>query len=138
VIAIGGARPSRYSIAVNAHALARYAVLCQEAGIVPIVEPEVLMDGNHDLECSDWVTGETLRAVFAELLDQRVALALGHAPWSLSFSFGRALHAAALRIWAGSEANVPEAQAALAHRVRCSGEATLGRYSPQFQRTRAA
>ena len=74
VIAIGDHLPSPYCIDVNAHALARYAALCQEAGIVPIVEPEVLMDGEHSIDRHEQVTGATLRAVFAELLDQRVAL----------------------------------------------------------------
>ena len=74
VIAIGGSRPSHYCISVNAHALARYAALCQEAGIVPIVEPEVLMDGDHTIDRSEEETEATLRAVFAELLDQRVWL----------------------------------------------------------------
>src|SRR5262249_27302313 len=162
---IGPGTPSRYCIAVNAHALARYAALCQEAGIVPIVEPEVLMDGDHDIERSEQVTEDTLRAVIAELLDHRVALegivlkpnmglaayhcprrrsvagaapgawavlrrvapaavpgiaflsggqsdalacahlnamnTAGNAPWELSFSYGRALQAAALTAWAG-------------------------------------
>jgi fructose-bisphosphate aldolase, class I len=74
VIAIGDGRPSGYCIAANAHALGRYAALCQEAGIVPIVEPEVLMDGDHSIDRSEQVTGATLRAVSAELLDQRVWL----------------------------------------------------------------
>ncbi|MGI8429161.1 MAG: class I fructose-bisphosphate aldolase [Solirubrobacteraceae bacterium] len=74
VIAIDEHLPSRYCIAANAHALGRYAALCQEAGIVPIVEPEVLMDGKHSIDRSEQVTGKTLRAVFAELLDQRVIL----------------------------------------------------------------
>ncbi len=73
-IAIGDGRPSRYCIATNAHALGRYAALCQEAEIVPIVEPEVLMDGDHPIERSEEVTREVLRAVFSELLDQRVLL----------------------------------------------------------------
>jgi fructose-bisphosphate aldolase, class I len=73
-IAIGDGRPSRYAISANAHALGRYAALCQEAGVVPIVEPEVLMDGDHTIERSEAVTQATLQAVFAELLDQRVAL----------------------------------------------------------------
>jgi fructose-bisphosphate aldolase, class I len=74
VIAIGNGRPSGYAISTNAHALARYAALCQEAGLVPIVEPEVLMDGRHTQEHSEEVTAATLRAVFRELLDQRVLL----------------------------------------------------------------
>ena len=59
--------PTRYGIQANAHALARYAALCQEAGIVPIVEPEVLMDGAHDIARCEAVTSQVLQAVFAEL-----------------------------------------------------------------------
>jgi len=74
VIAIGDGRPSSACLDVNAHALARYAALCQEAGIVPIVEPEVLMDGDHDLdECFD-VTEATLHALFNQLYDHGVGL----------------------------------------------------------------
>ena len=71
---IGAGTPSEYCVWVNAHALARYAALCQEAGIVPIVEPEVLMDGDHDIETAAKVTGRVLQAVYTELHDQRVAL----------------------------------------------------------------
>jgi fructose-bisphosphate aldolase class I len=74
VIAVGGGIPSRGCISANAHALARYAALCQEAGLVPIVEPEVLMDGEHTLERCREVTEEALRTVFTELYAQRVAL----------------------------------------------------------------
>ncbi len=192
VINIGDGLPSRYCIAANAHALGRYAALCQEADMVPIVEPEVLMDGNHSIESSEAVTREVLRAVFAELLDQRVllegivlkpnmimagygcerqagvqavaartlavlrevvpaavpgiaflsggqsdelasahlnALNAGDAPWQLTFSYGRALQAVPLRIWAGEEDNVSIAQSAFAHRARCTAEARAGRYS---------
>ncbi len=75
VIDIDGAEiPSGYCISTNVHALARYAALCQEAGIVPIVEPEVLMDGDHDIErCYD-VTEFTLKSLFDELYAQDVAL----------------------------------------------------------------
>ena len=74
VITIGAGLPSRGCIEANAHALARYAALCQEASLVPIIEPEVLMDGDHGLErCAD-VTAETLQAVFAALGEQRVLL----------------------------------------------------------------
>ncbi|HEX9505827.1 MAG TPA: class I fructose-bisphosphate aldolase, partial [Acidimicrobiia bacterium] len=66
--------PSRYCIDVNAHALARYAALCQEVGIVPIVEPEVLMDGGHTIGRSYEVTTAVLQALFAELYEQRVYL----------------------------------------------------------------
>jgi fructose-bisphosphate aldolase, class I len=194
VFSIGPTTPSRYCIAVNAHALARYAALCQEAGIVPIVEPEVLMDGDHTIDRSAQVTEETLRAVFAELVDQRVRLeaivlkpnmvlagyqcprqpsveevaectltvmrhavpaavpgiaflsggqsdelacahlgainAAGNAPWELSFSYGRALQAAALQAWAGDEANAERARAVFDERLRCTAAARRGDHRP--------
>ena len=74
VIAIGEDLPSRSGLEANAHALARYAALCQEAGLVPIVEPEVLMDGEHTLERCRKVTEEALRNVFIQLNCQRVLL----------------------------------------------------------------
>jgi fructose-bisphosphate aldolase, class I len=74
VINIGDGIPSRYCIRVNAHALARYAALCQEAGLVPIVEPEVMMEGDHTIERSYEATEATLEAVFDELYEQRVDL----------------------------------------------------------------
>ena len=74
VIAIGDGIPSETCLWTNAHALARYAALAQEAGIVPIVEPEVLMDGGHTIERSYSVTSHVQRAVFTELHDQRVRL----------------------------------------------------------------
>jgi len=74
VITIGAHIPSRLCLDVNAHALARYAALCQDEGIVPIVEPEVLMDGDHSLERCYQVTSDTLHAVFGALYDQRVEL----------------------------------------------------------------
>ena len=74
VIAIGDGIPSWGSLDANAHALARYAALCQEAGLVPIVEPEVLMDGDHTLERCFKVTDEVLRTVFNQLFAQRVML----------------------------------------------------------------
>lgn len=74
VIAIGEGMPSAFCIEANAHALARYAALSQEADIVPIVEPEVLMDGDHDLTRCEVVTGAVLLEVFAALARHRVAL----------------------------------------------------------------
>ncbi len=71
---IGPDLPSDYCVWTNAHALARYAALCQEQGLVPIVEPEVLMDGDHDIHTSYKVTSRVLFAVFTELHDQRVQL----------------------------------------------------------------
>jgi len=74
VIDIGEDMPSYACIMTNAHALARYAALCQDEGIVPIVEPEVLMDGDHDIDRCQAVTEWTLKTVFEQLYDQRVAL----------------------------------------------------------------
>jgi fructose-bisphosphate aldolase class I len=74
VIAIGDRIPSRGCIEANAQALARYSALCQEAGLVPVVEPEVLMEGNHTLERCLEVTEEVLREVFRQLYTQRVVL----------------------------------------------------------------
>jgi len=74
VIAIGDGIPSWGSLDANAHALARYAALCQEAGLVPVIEPEVLMDGDHALEQCFKVTDEVLRTVFSQLFAQRVML----------------------------------------------------------------
>ena len=74
LISISGEIPSRGCIDANAHALARYAALCQEAGLVPVVEPEVLMDGDHSLERCREVTEEVLQTVFNQLCMQRVML----------------------------------------------------------------
>ena len=74
VIAIGEQLPTAGAIAANAHALARFAALSQEAGLVPIVEPEVLMDGSHDIARCEEVMSATLQAVFATLIEQRVSL----------------------------------------------------------------
>jgi fructose-bisphosphate aldolase class I len=74
VITIGAQIPSEACIEANAHALARYGAICQQAGLVPIIEPEVLMDGTHDIDRCEAVTEATLRAVFAALSSQRVKL----------------------------------------------------------------
>ncbi len=74
VIAVGACLPSRGCIEANAQALARYAALCQEGGLVPVVEPEVLMDGEHSIERCGEVTEEVLRRVFSQLSTQRVML----------------------------------------------------------------
>lgn len=197
VFSVGDGLPSSYCIDVNAHALARYAALCQEADLVPIVEPEVLMDGDHTIEECAQATAATLRQVFEQLKAQRVVFeetilkanmvlpgikcseqpeveevatatlrcllecvsasvpgiaflsggqsdekATAHlnamnvgggAPWALSFSYGRALQAPALKAWKGDGANVIAGQAALLHRARCNSAATLGRYSPSME-----
>src|ERR1700684_2805201 len=74
VIAVGDGIPSRGCIEANAQALARYAALCQAAGLVPVAEPEVLMDGEHSLERCFEITEEVLRSVFSQLYTQRVRL----------------------------------------------------------------
>lgn len=203
VITIGPGLPSRACIHTNAHALARFAALSQEAGLVPIVEPEVLMDGDHTIErCYD-VTYQTLHMVYHELFQQGVALegtllkpnmvlsgsdcsvqasvqdvaeatvrclrhtvpsavpgivflsggqsdeaATAHLnamncldverPWQLSFSYGRALQAPALRAWNGEAANVPAGQKAFSHRAKCNGAARYGRYTEDMEKEQAA
>ncbi len=202
VISIGDGIPSEYCIWTNAHALARFAALSQEAGLVPIVEPEVLMEGEHTIERSFDVTSRTLHAVFTELRDQRVHLegmllkpnmvlsgyecatqasvgdvaaqtvrcferhvpaavpgivflsggqsdeaatahlnamnASGPHPWELSFSYGRALQAPALKAWGGEAGNIAGAQAAYLHRARMNGLARSGEYSASLETQVAA
>ena len=72
---IGGGRPTDFAVLANGHAMARYAALCQEARIVPIVEPEVLMDGDHDVAACEDATGRALQALYAQMSDHRVDLA---------------------------------------------------------------
>ncbi len=198
---IGGGRPSEYCIWTNAHALARYAALCQEAGIVPIVEPEVLMDGDHSVEEAYHVTSKVLTAVYTELHDQRVELegtllkpnmvlsgyeasnragvddvaestlrcfyrhvpaavpgivflsggqsdedatahlnainARGPHPWEISFSYGRALQAPALKAWGGKPENVEAGQRAYYHRAKMNSAARTGVYAPEMEREAA-
>ena len=202
VIDIGDGLPTPYAIHVNAHALGRYAALSQEANLVPIVEPEVLMDGDHTIERCYEVTEATLHAVFHELYFQRVELegmllkpnmvlsgkdapeqagvqevaeqtirclkatvpaavpgivflsggqsdelatahlnamnAMGEQPWELSFSYGRALQAPALKAWGGKEENVAAAQEAYLHRARLNGAARSGSYSEEMEAAVAA
>ncbi len=193
VITISGDSPSGTCIEANCHALARYAALCQEAGIVPMVEPEVLMDGSHDIDECYEVTEATLRSLFASLYEQNVflegcilkasmvlagkdceeqsdiddvadatirclkaavpaslpgivflsggqsdELATAHLnamnqqgphPWPLSFSYGRAMQQAALKLWGKDmAANFAEAQATVAHRAKENGLAALGQW----------
>ena len=106
VITIGEDIPSLLCLDANAYALARYATLCQEAGLVPIVEPEVLMDG-----------------------------AQGPRPWALSFSFARALQAPALEAWRGDPSRVGAAHKAFHHRAACNAAARVGRYTSELERT---
>ena len=96
VLAVADGLPSRACIEANAHALARYAALCQEAGLVPVVEPEVLMDGEHTLERCGEVTEEVLRTVFHQLYTQRRA-AGGPDPEAQYGAFGTDLPHASIR-----------------------------------------
>jgi fructose-bisphosphate aldolase class I len=200
VLSLGAGRPTRACIDANARALALFAALSQEAGLVPIVEPEVLMDGSHSLAEDEAAIGETLDGVFAALRAHRVALEgmllksgmvlpgedspqaaaaeevasatrrvflrtvpaavpgivflsggqkpepaterlnaivrEGPAPWRLTFSYGRALQDPALKLWLGSPANIPAAQAALGHRARCNGLAVQGKYTAAAETSR--
>jgi fructose-bisphosphate aldolase, class I len=202
VITIGEGIPTRGCIDANAEALARFAALSQEAGLVPIVEPEVLMDGGHTIEHCFEATAETLGSVFAALRRYRVGFdgmllkpnmvlsgadcpeqagvqqvaeatvrclrdtvpasvpgivflsggqtdeaatthlnamnRLGPQPWQLSFSYGRALQAPALKAWKGEPANGPEAQRAYYHRARLNGAARFGHYSEQMEEAASA
>jgi fructose-bisphosphate aldolase class I len=197
VITIADDWPTTACIQANAHALARYAALCQEEQMVPIVEPEVLMDGTHTIERCEEVTSNVLRAVFDELFYQRVSLegmllkpnmaiagtecptqasaeAVAEAtlrclrrhvpaavpgivflsggqdsaqatqhlslinqrseakPWTLSFSYGRALQDEALEAWDGGSDIVP-AQRAFYLRAKCDAAAARGRYSLEME-----
>ena len=205
VIDIAQGIPTYNALAANAHALARYAALCQEAQIVPIVEPEVLMDGpvaTHDIATCYRVTELALKLVFEQLYfagvdltgmilkpnmiiagkdcptqasPEEVAemtvkvlkacvppavpgvaflsggqsdevatrhLSLmnelgGPLPWKLTFSYGRALQAAALKAWGGKSENVAAGQRAFAHRCRMNALAATGRWSADAERQAA-
>lgn len=195
VISIGDGTPSHHAITVNAHALARYAGLCQEAGIVPIVEPEVLMDGDNTIERCEAVTTWILQETFHQLYVQNVLLEgiilkpnmvvsglkcptqagvqevaertlrvlkrcvpsavpgiaflsggqsdelatahldamnkLGGAPWPLTFSYGRALQAAALKAWGGK--NAEAGRKAHLHRARMNSLAAKGEWQKSLE-----
>ncbi len=163
VIAIGENIPTGTCIDANAEALARYAALCQEEDLVPIVEPEVLMDGTHTIERYFQVTQETLESVTVRCM-KRVAPAavpgivflsggqtdqqatehlnamnqLPDLPWQLSFSYGRALQAPVLKAWKGDQANVAKAQEAFHHRAWCNSKARFGKYTEDMETAKAA
>uniref|UniRef100_A0A2P2K496 Fructose-bisphosphate aldolase n=1 Tax=Rhizophora mucronata TaxID=61149 RepID=A0A2P2K496_RHIMU len=192
VLKIGFTEPSQLAINENANGLARYAIICQQNGLVPIVEPEILVDGPHDINKCAAVTERVLAACYKALNDHHVLLegtllkpnmvtpgsespkvapeviaeftlrALQRTvpaavpaivflsggqseeeatlnlnamnklktkkPWSLSFSFGRALQQSTLKAWAGKEENVKKAQGAFHIRCKANSEATLGTY----------
>ena len=197
VITIGEGIPAQTCIDANAEALGRFAALSQEAGLVPIVEPETLMDGDHTIDRHYDATRRTLEALFDRLFAHRVELTgtllktnmvlsgksaaeqagveegarwtlrvlrecvppavpgivflsggqtdetatahlsemnrIGGVPWQLSFSYGRALQAPALKAWAGQLENVTAGQAALHHRAKLNSAARTGRYTPDME-----
>jgi fructose-bisphosphate aldolase class I len=185
--------PTSLSIQENAWGLARYARACQESGLVPIVEPEILMDGDHNIEKTAYVQEKVLAAVYKALNDNNVFLEgtllkpsmtvpgaectepitkekiaeytirtlertvpsavpgitflsgglseeeasiylntmnsiKRKGPWSVTFSYGRALQQSTLKAWMGKEENVPAAQKALLARAQANSEASLGKY----------
>jgi fructose-bisphosphate aldolase class I len=102
---------------------------------IPIVEPEVLMTGDHSLVRCLEVTREVLRNVFLQLNCQRVILeGMLLKPWKLAFSLGRAIQQPALEIWSGQEANVPAAREVLLHRAQCNRAARRGEYIGTMER----
>ena len=198
VITIGENMPTPYCMSANAHALARYAALCQEQGLVPIVEPEILMDGTHSIDESYHLTTETLYNVFYELVSQGVELEgmvlkpnmvlsgydcseqasveqvaemtvdcflntvpasvpgiaflsggqsdelatahlnamnqIDNTPWNLTFSYGRALQAPALKSWSGKDENISSAQDAFMKRAKFNSLATKGEFSADMEK----
>ena len=198
VITIGENMPTPYCMSANAHALARYAALCQEQGLVPIVEPEILMDGTHSIDESYQLTTETLYNVFYELVSQGVELEgmvlkpnmvlsgydcseqasveqvaemtvdcflntvpaavpgiaflsggqsdelatahlnamnqIDNIPWNLTFSYGRALQAPALKSWSGKDKNISSAQDAFMKRAKFNSLATKGEFSADMEK----
>ncbi|MGY3053728.1 fructose-bisphosphate aldolase class I [Pedobacter sp. UYEF25] len=199
VMAIGNDIPTPNCIKANAIALAQYAKYCQQAGLVPTVEPEVLMDGNHSLKKCMEVTEQVLQTVFEQLYKHNVLLSgmllkpnmilpglgakiqdpidvvaeatvncllkivpksvLGVAflsggqdaevasarlnamqkkyksqlPWTLTFSFGRALQQPALEKWLGKNSNISAAQRSLKHRSKCNRAANMGHYNSKIE-----
>lgn len=198
VFNISAVKPTALAVEANAHALARYAAICQSLDIAPIVEPEVLMDGDHCIERCKEVTAYVLQTVFEHLARNRVVLegmilkpsmvtqgqdckkaatieqvakdtvevllrtvpaavptinflsggqsaelATQHLdmmnklypnlPWTLSFSYGRALQAPSLEMWKGKPENIKSAQEVLLKRCKLNGLAARGKYSPNME-----
>ncbi|XP_059011674.1 fructose-bisphosphate aldolase A isoform X1 [Mustela lutreola] len=203
VLKIGEHTPSALAIMENANVLARYASICQQNGIVPIVEPEILPDGDHDLKRCQYVTEKVLAAVYKALSDHHIYLegtllkpnmvTPGHActqkysheeiamatvtalrrtvppavtgitflsggqseeeasinlnainkcpllkPWALTFSYGRALQASALKAWGGKKENLKAAQEEYIKRALANSLACQGKYTPSGQAGAAA
>ena len=194
VLRISQLCPSPLAILENANVLARYASICQQNGLVPIVEPEILMDGDHDLVRAVEAATDVLAAVYKALADHKIYLegsllkpnmvcpgqdcktkytpkqiaeatvtvlrrtvppavpgitflsggqseeeATVHLneinnvpeirPWALTFSYGRALQATVLKVWAGKAENVSASQAALVVRAKANSQAAQGKYT---------
>jgi len=203
VLHIGPHIPSHVALLENANVLARYASICQQNGLVPIVEPEVLCDGDHDLARCQKVTEQTLAFVYKALADHHIYLegtllkpnmvtpgqsstkkatpeeiglatvtalrrgvpsavpgivflsggqseieatknlnainnAPGVKPWTLSFSYGRALQASVLKAWQGKDENLQAGQKTLLHRAKANGDAQQGKYSGEENAAAAA
>lgn len=198
VYSISETTPSLLAIKTGAEMLARYAACCQAVGIVPIVEPEVLIDGTHDIDVCAGACEMVLHELFNALFLHQVELesivlkpsmvtsgkdvsvfstpeeianytisvfrntvpaavptinflsggqtpqqatanlnainSLGHQPWLLSFSYGRALQEDCLQVWKGKEANIPQAQTALLKRAQLNSMACLGEYKVQLEK----
>jgi fructose-bisphosphate aldolase class I len=198
VIDVSDTIPSHNAISANAHALARYAAICQQGGIVPMVEPEVLMDGAHTIdrcmEATEWALKETFQQLYfagvalegiilkpnmvisgkkcatqasrEEVAEKTLKVlkrcvpgavpgiaflsggqsgedatahlhlmnAAGPLPWKLTFSYGRALQADALKAWAGRPENVAAGQRALAHRAKMNALAAAGRWTAEQEK----
>jgi fructose-bisphosphate aldolase class I len=196
VIRIGENMPSPACMMANAHGLARYAALCQEAGLVPMVEPEILLEGDHSMERCYEVSAATWTLLFEQLKEQGVAMEgcilktsmilpgkscaeqadlqtvaeqtvkcltenvphdlagvvflsggqsaeeatmrldamnkIGGLPWPLSFSYGRAIQAPALDVWARDHQAISEAQGVLTHRAKMNGLAAQGQYNAEL------
>lgn len=199
VITIGDGIPSETCLVANAHEIARYAALCQAGGLVPMVELEVLIDGEHSIERCYEVTERTFQILFEQLRLNRVEfdkmilkpsmvisgsncpvqasveqvaqmtvnclrnnvpvavagiaflsggqsiehatahLNLIHAkfgaqcPWTITFSYARAIQQPALDYWHGDDANIPIAQQLLYHRAKLNGAASIGHYSSEME-----
>ena len=201
VISIADGKPTAGAVRANMQALARYAAICQEANIVPIVEPEVLMDGAHSIERNFEVTRHVLQTLYDELFEHRVFLEgtilkpnmvvpgedaakkatpdevaawtirlfresvpvavpgiaflsggqsdveatanldaivrHGPQPWTITFSYGRALQAAAQKAWSGHTHQETAGQAAFTHRAKMNGLAALGEWSDKTEQAAA-
>jgi fructose-bisphosphate aldolase, class I len=198
VIDVSDTIPSYNAINANAHALARYAAICQAGGIVPMVEPEVLMDGAHTIDrcmqATEWALKETFQQLYyagvqlegiilkpnmvisgkkcatqasrEEVAEKTLKVlkrcvpaavpgiaflsggqssqdatahlhhmnAAGPLPWKLTFSYGRALQADALKTWGGKPENVAAGQRAFAHRAKMNALAAAGRWSDEQEK----